>query len=175
LIGKFGSVTQVVNANIDQLQTALGPDGDLAPLIEGARNLIEAGLRESISRSVVAVDDRDLQAYLLMCLKDRPEEHIHVIFVNDAGHYIRDERLFTGSSSQVSARLRQLFQRSFELGARGLILAHNHPSGSVEPSEEDQRSTRHISAMAAALDLFLIDHLIVAGAELFSIKRGCRL
>lgn len=60
------------------------------------------------------------------------------------------------------------FEASRHWNATAIIVAHNHPSGSLQPSENDKRMTQKLSAAADTLDIQLLDHLIVAGSGYFS-------
>ena len=65
---------------------------------------------------------------------------------------------------------RQLLSRAFDLGASGIILAHNHPSGSSEPSEADIALTQRIAAFTRSVHIVVLDHLIVGEADIVSMK-----
>jgi DNA repair protein RadC len=58
------------------------------------------------------------------------------------------------------------------VGAQGIILAHNHPSGSSEPSKADIDATRRLAGLLEELDLLLVDHLIVGRSEITSMRKG---
>lgn len=175
LIETFGSLKNVVSASADQLSTALDQDADISPLIEGARNLVEASLKERITGTPVVAHDPNLQKYLRLRLKSSFEEQIHVIFLGERFEYLRDECIAKGSAGHVSTHLRHLFKRALDLGAKGFILAHNHPSGIASPSDQDVEATKQIAAIAVALELVLIDHLILTNTETFSMHRGAIL
>ena len=81
------------------------------------------------------------------------------------------EPIGIGGRSGIESRLGLLFRRALELRAAGLLLAHNHPSGRCAPSEIDIQTTARIEETANRLDLWLLDHLIVTSAAVFSIKK----
>jgi DNA repair protein RadC len=164
-----------VFASTDQLGVALEHDDDIGPLIEGARNLFEASLKERISRTPVFADDVNFQRYLQFKMKGLSEEQIHVVYLGEHREYLRDECIARGSAGKVSTHLRVLFKRALDLGARGIVLAHNHPSGKAEPSKQDIEATDRIASVAQALDLVLYDHLILTDRQIFSIRKGAIL
>lgn len=75
----------------------------------------------------------------------------------------------------MTLRARHIFARAFYHDASGLLLVHNHPSGDVRPSTQDIESTRYLVSLAEALDLCLIDHLIVGSGRAYSMRAGGKL
>lgn len=102
-------------------------------------------------------------------------ERLHVLYGDAEGRCVFDEMLAAGDASGIRTRARPLFARALSLGARGLVLAHNHPGGDCRPSEEDVAATTRLDALAAALDLTLYDHLIFAADRVFSMRKGSLL
>lgn len=100
------------------------------------------------------------------------EERLHATYFDSAGHYLADETLVVGQSHSAVTRARSLFGKALAADARGFILAHNHPSGICRPSDDDIRSTDRVRKLAAALDMALLDHLIVTKAEIYSMQSG---
>lgn len=84
-----------------------------------------------------------------------------MLFLDGAQRLIADEQLQNGSLGQLSLHPRTIFRRALELNAAGLILVHNHPSGDPTPSEDDIHATRLLDQIGRALDLRLIDHIVV--------------
>jgi DNA repair protein RadC len=172
LIDRFGSLGRILSAPLPQLRAAAGEHTAAADAIFGARRLVEAALGEGLGGAPVDGADPALHRYLQTRIGSEREERLHAIFADTAGAYIADEAVMTGSSSRIEARARPLFERSFALGAAGFLLAHNHPSGRCRPSETDVVATRHLGELARALELTLIDHLIVTRTRVFSMRLG---
>lgn len=170
LIVHFGGLGRALSASREQLATALPDHSDLVAKLVAARNLFEAGLRERVSRTRVGIADPDYQQYLRLLIGRSATECLHATFVTQEWGYLGDERIASGTPRQVEANLRVLLARAFDLGARGVILAHNHPSGSSEPSEADIVLTRRIAALTASVDVQLLDHLIVGADTIVSLR-----
>ena len=102
-------------------------------------------------------------------------EHLHAIFFNAAQIYIDDRHVGSGQLDKLAIRLRPLFDMALDLGANGLILAHNHPSGDCRPSPCDISATRHLASVAKALDIELFDHLIITPNSAYSMRSGALL
>lgn len=116
--------------------------------------------------------DPALLAYLQSCFADARTEQLRVIYCDNRQGYLWDDQFLHGQSDSIITRVRPLFERALALGANGLLLAHNHPSGNCRPSQQDILSTRYLRDIGAALDVDLIDHLIFAGRRCFSMAGG---
>lgn len=95
-------------------------------------------------------------------------EEFHVLYLNRAHVPISCLDLFRGGITGTVTDVRIVLKRAIELGATAMIVAHNHPSGALKPSENDKRMTRKLVDAAQTLDLNLLDHLIVTRSGYFS-------
>ncbi len=139
-------------------------------MIAGARALVLASLHEAISRAPVDVSDPDLAKYLALIFRGCREEQLHAIFVDRHSGFIAMEHIASGQADRVETSISTILRRAMQLEAAGFYLTHNHPSNSPYPSTEDVQATRRISTVAAALEIRLLDHLIVAGTRLVSMR-----
>ena len=172
LLNRFGSLDRALSASDAQIVNACGIDVDVGRLIAAARDLIEAALYESVTRSQVDPDDPSLQKYLILKFRGRPYEELHAIFVDNSLGFLSGELVSTGDSKHVETRMRPILQRALELHAYGFLLIHNHPSGNPEPSKEDINATHKIAHVAHALELHVIDHFIIAGNVVVSMRKN---
>lgn len=170
LIDHFGGLGRALAAPPERLARALGGDTPLAQAIVAARNLISAGLREQVSRARVSTRDPAFLDYLRSLLGNAATECLHATFVSYDWGYLADDILAEGTTSGVEGDLRRLLARAFDVGAHGVVLAHNHPSGSAEPSPQDIDLTRQIARLTAAVGVRLLDHLIVGAGEIVSMR-----
>ena len=76
-----------------------------------------------------------------------------------------------GDETGASFPLRQIIVDAAQHGSAGIVLAHNHPSGDMTPSESDKRSTRKLAAATEALDCAVLDHLVFAGSDCASFRQ----
>lgn len=171
LIERFGSIDRLLAASDKQIMLACDDLQDVGSMIAGARALVLAGLHEAVTRSPVDPTDPSLARYLTVKFKGRPHEELHAIFVAHDHGFLAEELVSKGMMTSVQTRIAPILRRALELGASGLYLIHNHPSQVPEPSVEDIRATRQVVAVAHALDLSVLDHLIVAGNTVTSMRR----
>jgi len=99
-------------------------------------------------------------------------ERCHVVFVNAQRRQLGDASIGLGGLNVLSVRMREIFGEALRLDARGMILAHNHPSGHCRPSGSDIIATRRLAEVARALDIVLIDHLIFTDEAVYSMRAG---
>lgn len=85
---------------------------------------------------------------------------------------IEYEELFRGTLGQAAVHLREVVKSAMQRNAAAVVLAHNHPSGSCEPSEEDKRLTAALTNALAMVDVAVLDHIVVAAQSYFSLSRG---
>ena len=88
--------------------------------------------------------------------------------MNQSSKLLEKHRLSQGGITQTSVDIRLALKRAVEVGATALILAHNHPSGNLKPSQSDKDITHKFSAAAKLVDLSVLDHLIISEKGYFS-------
>ncbi|MGE3692058.1 MAG: JAB domain-containing protein, partial [Novosphingobium sp.] len=159
-----------LSAGDRQLIECLDDHRQIGERIIAARSLVQASFREEISRSPVDPGCSKLRQYLVASLRGRPYEELLAIFTDEECGFLSEEIVATGGSSCVTVHNRPLLHRALELGAHGILLVHNHPSRKPRPSPQDIESTRRIALLVRAVDIHLIDHLIVAGRKICSMR-----
>jgi len=105
---------------------------------------------------------------IYMDLDTLPHEEFWILYLNQSNRLLEKYRLSKGGITQTTVDLRLAFKRAFEVGATGLILAHNYPSGGLTPSSSDEQITRKFKLAAASVDLRILDHIIVSKKGYFS-------
>ncbi len=120
-------------------------------------------------------DGKDLSALLIARIANAAEERLHGVFFDASGEYIGDETLATGTRDLAYTRARDLFARALAANASAVIIAHNHPSGLCYPSPDDIRATNRIRSIGGALDVELLDHLIITRDQAYSMRMGAFL
>lgn len=98
-------------------------------------------------------------------------EVLLIVYLAGDGRSLGHVILGNGEVDAIAGRYRMLIEPALKLGARGFIMAHNHPSGDARPSAADIRVTRGLLGLARALDLAFADHLVVGGGLVTSMRR----
>jgi DNA repair protein RadC len=173
LLDGFGGLQGLLQAQADDLRRVkgLGPAkrAEIVAVLELARRALAARLRE---REVLA-DPAAVKQFVAAHLGARGHEVFACLFLDAGLRLIAFEELFRGTLTQASVYPREVVVRSLSLGASAVVLAHNHPSGSVEPSAADERLTAQLKAALALVDVRVVDHLIVGHGQVCSMaERG---
>jgi DNA repair protein RadC len=114
-----------------------------------------------------------VKQYLQLHLAARPHEVFCVLFLDVQNRLLEMEELFRGTLSQTSVYPREVVKRALHHGAAAVVLAHNHPSGSVQPSRADEALTQTLKAALALVDVRVLDHIIIGQGETLSMaERG---
>ena len=101
---------------------------------------------------------------------DPTKEHLWVAHVDDNSRCVHLTR-HDGRSDGADLPIREIVADAARHGSKGLILAHNHPSGDPSPSATDKRITRRLALVGEAMDLAILDHLVIAGSECRSMRQ----
>lgn len=97
-----------------------------------------------------------------------PHEEFWIIYLNNSNKVLHKAQLSKGSITGTLVDVRLVLKTAIEVGAVGLILSHNHPSGSLKPSTADKDITRKLTQAAESLDIKVFDHLIISENSYFS-------
>ena len=95
-------------------------------------------------------------------------EEFWIIYVNNSNKVIQKNQLSKGGITGTLVDVRLVLKNALEVGATGLILAHNHPSGTLKPSEADKQITNKLKVAAESLDIKVLDHLIITEKAYYS-------
>lgn len=106
--------------------------------------------------------------YLKLQFNQADREIFGVIFLDNRTHFLSFEKLFYGTINFASVHPRIVIKRALELNAAAVILAHNHLSGDVTPSDADKALTATIIKVMDVIDVKTLDHLIVSHGQSFS-------
>jgi len=110
--------------------------------------------------------------YLFSFLGDLPHEEFWVVFLNRANKIIGKEQMSKGGIAGTVVDIRLILKKSIENSASAIIVAHNHPSGNLKPSEADISLTKKLLQSCKILDIELFDHLIIGNNDFFSFKEA---
>jgi DNA repair protein RadC len=101
-------------------------------------------------------------------LSNLVHEEFWVVFLNTSNKVIKKERISSGGLDSTIVDVRIILKRSLLLSASSIIMAHNHPSGNLKPSQADLSLTKSISKACGSINISLLDHLIISGGKYFS-------
>ena len=173
LLDQFGGVAGLLHTGADALKSikGLGPAkrAEIVAVLELARRALTAQLKQqTLFDAPHAVRD-----YLQLQLGSRPYEVFAVMFLDSQHRLIVLEELFRGTLTQTSVYPREVVVRALALNAASVVLAHNHPSGTAQPSRADEALTQTLKAALGLVDVRVLDHFVVTSTEAVSMaERG---
>jgi DNA repair protein RadC len=170
LIADFGSLPVLLRSNRSALSQRLRDNPALVDLLVAIRPLVHQLLLTEMLTGPVLPDSRAALDYLFVSLAHETAEQVHVLFLDAKNRVLAQERVARGSVTKVDLFPREIVRRALDLGATGLILAHNHPSGDPTPSRSDFSATRALADAARLFDIILHDHIIVGRAGWRSLR-----
>ena len=158
---------RIATENVKGLGTA--KRAQFAAAIELARrSLAEPMKKRSALSSPGAVRD-----YLRLALAAKPHEVFVCIWLDAQHRVIECVEAFRGTLTQTSVYPREIVKAALAANAAAVIFAHNHPSGAAQPSQADELLTRNLREALALVEVKVLDHFIVAGAQAISFaERG---
>ena len=132
---------------------------------------IEIGHRRRFTSSLKTEAIKNSQAVFELLhphIGDLEHEEFWIVFLNNSNKVLQCEQLSKGGITGTLVDVRLVMKKALELGAISLILAHNHPSGTLEPSASDKELTNKLIHASSSLDIKVLDHLIITKESYFS-------
>lgn len=161
-------IAGLLNATVQSLQMVkgLGPakQAELLAVFEMARRALSQRLKERQAFHTPGA----VKQYLQLQLAHKNHEVFAVLFLDNQNRMLAMEELFRGTLSQTSVYPREVVMRALHHQAAAVVLSHNHPSGSVQPSRADEHLTQTLKASLALVDVRVLDHIIVGQGQALS-------
>ncbi|WP_395689492.1 DNA repair protein RadC [Caenimonas koreensis] len=169
LLERYGGLAGLLHATADDLKNFKGLGGkakraSLVAVLELARR----AMAEQLKAREVLASESTVKQYLQMQLAMKSHEVFAVLFLDARSRMIELRELFRGTLTQTSVYPREVVKHALALDAAAVVLAHNHPSGNVQPSRADEAITQTLKAALALIDVRVLDHVIVARGEALS-------
>lgn len=168
LLKRFGTVNAMMSAPLTAWDGIKGlGKAKLAQLIAGLELGKRAGIT-ALGEKIFIKSTKQAANYFKARLSNLSEEHFRVAYLNRQGRLLEDALIAEGTVDSAKPHIRTLVARTLQSNASAIIAAHNHPSGSAEPSETDKLLTRDIIAVCEPLGIKVLDHLIISDSQCFS-------
>lgn len=161
LVDRFGGIGGLLHSGAEALRSVkgLGPAkrAELLAVVELARR----ALTEKLQERTLFDAPQAVRQYLQLHLGHKPYEVFAVLFLDSQHRLLTLEELFRGTLTQTSVYPREVVVRALHHHAAAVVLAHNHPSGTPEPSTADRTLTQNLKAALGLVDVRVLDHFIV--------------
>lgn len=162
------NLNELGKASIDDLCRYKGIGSAKAISILAASELGKRRKEEAVKERVTILSSKDVYDcfYPLMC--DLPTEEFWVLMLNQASKIIDKVKISAGGLSATAVDVRCILREALIKRASAIVLCHNHPSGNIRPSKEDDLLTRHVAQASECMDIRLVDHIILTDGAFYS-------
>ncbi len=160
LIARFGTLHNALAAKSAALEDEKGCGPAVAALLNLVRDIAALPL-PGPRASAKLRNPADVRAYLVRQLGARPEEHFHIFMLDQQNRVIASEEVERGIENRAHIYIKKIVHACLDRHATGIILAHNHPSGTPAFSAADIDLTRRIQQALEPLEIRLLDHMLV--------------
>ena len=168
LVDRFGGVAGLLHTPAEALKTVkgLGPAkrAELVAVLELARR----ALAQQLTQKPLFNTPQAVRDYLQLQLGGLHHEVFAVLFLDSQHRLIALEEMFRGTLTQTSVYPREVVKQALTLNASSVVLAHNHPSGTAQPSRADEALTQTLKAALALVDVRVLDHFVVTASQAVS-------
>jgi len=165
----FGTLAKVLDAEPGELRKVDGVGEASATLISFAGQLARRYMAEQAGEKTRSFhSSQEFQSYVAAQFIGKKNEIAYLFCLDNAGRLIHHCQVSLGTKYSVSLDNRTLLETAFHHNASSVVLAHNHPNGLCAPSTNDIELTKAAAKLYREVDIHLLDHLIVANGECFS-------
>jgi len=172
LLSQFGNLRGIASASVEELSQVKGIGLAKAAQIKAAFELANRleGYSESGKKPLVKTPE-DIVALVRGRLKGKRKEHFLTLLLDTRNQLIKVAEVSIGSLDTSIVHPREVFKEAISASAASVILAHNHPSGDPEASEDDIRLTKKLVEAGEIIGIDVLDHIIIGDKNYLSLKR----
>lgn len=131
-------------------------------LLQAVLELARRTLGEELQKGISLNSPENVKKYLQLLIGSKPFESFAVLFLDVKLRLIECEELFRGSLTNARVYPREVIKRALHHNAASVILAHNHPSGQIDPSQSDISLTKELKKALCMVEINVLDHIVVA-------------
>jgi len=172
MLSEFGGFYGLMSASKEDLLKIKGIGKAKIAQIVAAMEIVKRQLRQPIKKLNVIKDPNALFEYLKVSMSHLGREEFRLLHLNRARELIAEEILFKGTVDVSVIYPREIVESALRRKSSALILAHNHPTGVPDASEEDLQLTRSLVEACWTVDIPILDHIIIAQGAYLSMKRS---
>ncbi|HAF87626.1 MAG: hypothetical protein CMF38_02860 [Legionellaceae bacterium] len=172
LLDHFGDLRQLLQAEFKQFQTIKGIGAvrfiQMKAMVEMCHRRDYIALKKADFLS----DSKAAYHFIKRLLRDKKNETLCILFLDKYQRVICYDETSHGSLDFTQISLRAIIDKTLSVNAAALILAHNHPSGSITMSASDKNTTKRLKKALAFIEVMLLDHLIIGDNQIYSMMQA---
>lgn len=174
LIKHLGDLRAVLNTTPQKFKQVPGLGDVRYVQLQAAKEMCRRSDFIDLKKDIQITNSKQTFAFLKKQLRDNKNETFAALFLDNQNRVIAYETLFSGTINSASVHPRPLVERVLQLNAAAVILAHNHPSGVSDASQQDLAVTERIREALELVDARLLDHIVIGDNEVYSIIAECK-
>jgi len=168
LLNRFKSLRAMSGVDISHFKEISGLKDAKIAQIKAAIELGRRMMSEEKAFYGVVKSSADVVDLLIPLMRDLKKEHFKVLLLDKGNHVSEVIDIDVGTVDRVNPSVREILMTALKFQSPSMIIAHNHPSGNIKPSEEDKRLTKDLIKAALAMELRIFDHVIIGENSYFS-------
>ena len=168
MVGQFGSLHALFGASLPDFCAIHGLGTAKFAQLQAVMELARRAIEEQLEAGPALNSPLSVKAYLRNIFSGKTHESFYVLFLDVKNRLIETKEMFRGTLTHTSVYPREVVKEALAQNAASVMLAHNHPSGTPEPSESDLLLTRALIQALALVDVRILDHFVVAGHQVHS-------
>ncbi len=172
LLSRFGDLKGLAGASVEELSQVKGIGPAKACQIKAAFELSNRleGYSETGKKLSVKTPD-EVVSLVWGKLRGKKKEYFLALLLDTRGQLIKTSEISVGSLDSSIVHPREVFKEAISASAASVIFVHNHPSGDLEPSEDDIKLTERLSQAGEIVGIDVLDHIIISDKNFLSLKR----
>jgi len=170
LIKKFGSAKQVLDADVEDLMRFPGLSRHSAIFLTFLREMAGYYSYLDVKSSQVLGSPETVIDYLITVLSGEKIEKFYVVLLDPGNKVIECKEIESGTVNKSAVIPRKIAEAALSDKASAVIIAHNHPGGTLKPSQNDIDATAAVKEALKTIDVSLLDHIIISGNKYFSFR-----
>jgi len=168
LLAKFRNISGILDADLRQLKEINGIGETTIVLIKVVKYLLEFYLKEELLSKEKISSPEAVVKYYQFSMGGLKDEQFRAVYLNSKNQLIAEEVIQEGTVDHAVVYPRKVLEHALLYKASGIIIVHNHPSGSLEPSKSDIELTKRLRRAAKEMDIKIHDHLIITKKGYYS-------
>ena len=170
LLSKFKTMNGVLDADRKDLEVITSISEHTALFLKLLKDVAILYMEKGIHNRDLLSSPQIVYNYLRTALKGAVDEEFKMLFLDSRNQLITIETLKTGTINKSAVYPRKVVERALYNHAVGVIIAHNHPSGALQPSQNDREIAKAIKDALKTVEITLLDHIIIGNNDYFSFK-----
>lgn len=172
LLSRFKTINGVLNADQKDLTAISGISTHTAVFLSFLKDVAVLYAKNGLHNRDLLASPQVVYDYLKVSLKGAVDEEFKILFLDNRNQLITVETFKTGTVNRSVVYPRKVVERALYNHAIGVIVAHNHPSGTLQPSQDDLEITKVIKEALKTVDITLLDHIIIGNNDYYSFRNN---